>query len=295
MLAAYRSRDAQREIIGLCTAADKQANRQVARHRFCQPFRVVDDCLVQVASMCVKRRNLFGNGCNYLRVCVTDRRNIVIAVKVTAAFVVKHPYAVTTNHVYGLLVEQAIGRPHEAGASLFQFAVRFRHHRRRTGRNAAGIPEGVCHFSPVQCQKLFRGLQDRGSFPGKVICRVTSRLDTKIIQQQGGYESHTDEVVQDLEFALFKRQNGVKCGDTGENAVDGISTLACEAGHGYGKILQQRRETHVAEVDQAANLIRVLARAQNVAVVPVVVNHLVPELFKRRQHFAADALKKRLD
>ena len=95
--------------------------------------------------------------------------------------------------------------------------------------------------------------------------------------------------MQDLQFLVHERQHGVPGLDLRDRVLERHGPVPREARERHRKVLHQRRVHHVAEVDDADDLVCVRLGAQQVVGVPVAVHDLGAQRGQARQHLALQA------
>ncbi len=126
LIAGYRPSDSVGQVVGFRTRADQRAHREVAGQRIGKHLGIFDDRMVQVTRVRVQRSNLGCQRFDHMRVTVSDRRYVVVAVQVLPALVIEQPDTFATSQVQRLIVEMTVGRAHHTLATRDQFSVTHR-------------------------------------------------------------------------------------------------------------------------------------------------------------------------
>jgi hypothetical protein len=79
------SRQTQRQFVCFAAAIDQVHNAQRVRQHRGQPLAVLDQMFMQITSVSVKDRHLFGAGSHDLRVTVADMSDVVDAIQIALA------------------------------------------------------------------------------------------------------------------------------------------------------------------------------------------------------------------
>ncbi len=109
-VARGRLRDAQSEVAGLGTGAREHHVLDRVRHRRQQVLGVVDDARVQVARVRAEQCRLRGDRRDDPRMCVTDRRHVVVGVQVLHSVDVVEMDALAAHELHGCVVEEPVRR-----------------------------------------------------------------------------------------------------------------------------------------------------------------------------------------
>ena len=110
-------RDAQGEVVGLAAGAGEHDVTDPGRQGGEQPFRVVEDGLVQIARVRVEDGSLSRHRFHDMRVAVSDRCDVIITVEIAIAGRVVEPDAFASDKFYRLFVEQPVRGTEQAIAT----------------------------------------------------------------------------------------------------------------------------------------------------------------------------------
>ena len=207
LVPAHDAGDADREVVGLGAGAHEVADAKILRHRGRQPLRVAHDVVVQVARVRVEGRRLPRKRRHHVRVAVTDRGHVVVAIEVTAPVRVIDPGALAAHQVHGTVIEQAIARPQRAVATLAQpgdVDVL-----RQQAHAPAGRAIALMHLRAIEGEESRQRAHDVGPLLGEPGGRLLECVNAKVVQAERGREPQQREVVQDLELVVHQRQDGV--------------------------------------------------------------------------------------
>jgi hypothetical protein len=236
---------------------------------------------VQVARVRIQRRRLARQRGDHVRVAVPDRGHVVVAVEVAPPIRVEEPGAFAAHEVHGAVVEEAITRPECAAAPLAQGVdVDVR---RRPADAPAGGAVALVHLRAVESQESCQRTHDvRPLFrePGR---RLLGRMDPEVVQAERGGDPEQRQVVQDFELLVLERQHGIPRLDLRDGILERHLAVPREARKDHGEVLHERRVHHVAEVDDADDLVAAGIRAQQVVGVAVAVHDLGAQARQARQ------------
>ena len=280
-------RDADGEVDGLGAGAHEVTDPQRFRHRRGEPLRVADDVVVQVARVRVQRRRLARQRGDHVRMAMPDRGHVVVAVEVAPAVRVEEPGALAAHEVHGTVVEQPVARPERAAAPLAQCVdidVR-----RRAADAPAGGAVALVHFRAIERQEPRQRAHDVGPLfrePGR---RLFGRVDAEVVHAERGREPEQRQVVQDLQLLVLERQHGIPRLHLRDGVLERHLAVAGEAREGHREVLHERRVHHVAEIDDADDLVAAGLGAQQVFGVAVAVHDLGAQGRQPRQDLALEA------
>ena len=119
--------------------------------------------------------------------------------------------------------------------------------------------------------------------------RLLGRVDAEVIEGKRRCEPQQRQVVQDFQFVVHEREDGVPGLDLRHGIVQRHLAVAGKARERDREVLHQRRMHHVAEVDHADDLVAVRSGAQQVVGVTVAVHDLRAQCRQARQHVAHGA------
>ena len=111
------TRNTHRELVRFAAGAAEHHRVELVGKLSRQPFRVIQNIVVQVARVRIEERCLFRQRLDDMRMTMADMRYVVVHVQVLAAGAVVQPAAFATHDVHRLVVKQPVGRPKQLAAA----------------------------------------------------------------------------------------------------------------------------------------------------------------------------------
>ena len=137
------------------------------------------------------------------------------------------------------------------------------------------------HFGAIERQELRQRAHDVGPLFRQPGFRLFGRVDPEVVQAERSREPEQRQVVQDLQLLVRERQHGVPRLHLRDGVFERHLAVPGEARERHREVLHERRVHHVAEIDDADDLVAAGLRAQQVVGVAVAVHDLRAQAGRR--------------
>ena len=289
LVPAHRARDADGEVVCFGARTDQQADAELRGHGGGEALGIAHHVFVEVTRVRIQRGRLTRQGAHHMRMTMSHRRHVVVAVQITPPLGIPEPHALAAHQLHRLGVEQAVAGAQHFLATRLQFCRRCSHPR---GCAPAGHAVLRQRIGWIDGQIQLQGLDDIGPLLGDPRRRLLHGGRAEVVQKERRDDAQHHHVMQHLEIGIIERHHAVVGLELRQRVVESHAAVTQEARDHDREILHQRGMDHVAEIDHAADHVAGVRGPQQIARMTIGVHHLRPQRTEARQHLALEAHQK---